>query len=112
MRGLTRLYLRSFPSLARIPGACPFAWSVLGAIAHATDRIGIATGLTCPILRYHPVIVAQAAATVAIMSDNRFTLAVGGRERLNEHLQGARWPSVPERHDMLGESDRYLRLLW
>ncbi|TKV42526.1 LLM class F420-dependent oxidoreductase [Sphingobium sp. MP9-4] len=93
-------------------GHAPFAWSVLGAIAHATDRIGIATGLTCPILRYHPVIVAQAAATVAIMSDNRFTLAVGAGERLNEHVTGVRWPSVPERHDMLGEAVEILRLLW
>lgn len=93
-------------------GHAPFAWSVLGAIAHATDRIGIATGLTCPILRYHPVIVAQAAATIAVMSDNRFTLAVGAGERLNEHVAGVRWPSVPERHEMLGEAIDIFRLLW
>lgn len=93
-------------------GHSPFAWSVLGAIAHATDRIGIATGLTCPILRYHPAIIAQAAATLAIMSDNRFTLAVGAGERLNEHVTGARWPSVPERHEMLGEAIDIFRLLW
>ena len=58
-------------------GHAPFAWSVLGAIAPATAKIGIATGLTCPILRYHPAIVAQAAATIAVMSDGRFTLSVG-----------------------------------
>lgn len=93
-------------------GHSPFAWSLLGAIAHATDHIAIATGLTCPILRYHPTIIAQAAATVAIMSDNRFTLAVGAGERLNEHVTGVRWPSVPERHEMLGEAIEIFRLLW
>lgn len=93
-------------------GHAPFAWSVLGAIAHATSRIGIATGLTCPILRYHPAIIAQAAATVAVMSDGRFTLAVGAGERLNEHVTGARWPSIPERHAMLGEAIDIFRELW
>lgn len=93
-------------------GHAPFAWSVLGAIAHATDKIGIATGLTCPIIRYHPAIIAQAAATVALLSDNRFTLAVGAGERLNEHVTGARWPSVPERHAMLAEAFEIFRLLW
>jgi G6PDH family F420-dependent oxidoreductase len=93
-------------------GHSPFAWSVLGAIAYATSRIGIATGLTCPIIRYHPAIIAQAAATIAIMSGNRFTLAVGAGERLNEHVTGARWPSVVERHEMLGEAIDICRMLW
>jgi G6PDH family F420-dependent oxidoreductase len=93
-------------------GHASFAWSVLGAIAHATSRIGIATGLTCPILRYHPAIIAQAAATIAVMSENRFTLAVGAGERLNEHVTGARWPSIPERHAMLGEAIDIFRTLW
>ena len=93
-------------------GHSPFVWSVLGAIAQATDRVGITTGLTCPIIRYHPAIVAQAAATVALLSDDRFTLAVGAGERLNEHVTGARWPSVPERHAMLGEAITIFRLLW
>jgi G6PDH family F420-dependent oxidoreductase len=93
-------------------GHAPFAWSVLGAVAHATSTIGIATGLTCPILRYHPAIVAQAAATIAVMSDGRFTLAVGAGERLNEHVTGARWPSIPERHEMLGEAIDICRMLW
>jgi G6PDH family F420-dependent oxidoreductase len=93
-------------------GHAPFAWSVLGAIAQATSTIGIATGLTCPIIRYHPALVAQAAATVAILSDGRFTLAVGAGERLNEHITGARWPSIPERHEMLGEAIDIFRLLW
>lgn len=93
-------------------GHSPFAWSVLGAIAHATSRIGIATGLTCPLLRYHPVVIAQAAATIAVMSGGRFTLAVGAGERLNEHVTGARWPSIPERHAMLGEAIEIFRTLW
>ena len=93
-------------------GHAPFAWSVLGAIAHATSKIGIATGLTCPILRYHPVIIAQAAATIAVLSNGRFTLAIGAGERLNEHVTGARWPSIPERHAMLGEAADILRALW
>ena len=93
-------------------GHAPFAWSVLGGIAHATSRIGIATGLTCPIIRYHPAIIAQAAATIAVLSEGRFTLAVGAGERLNEHVTGARWPSIPERHAMLGEAVDIFRALW
>jgi G6PDH family F420-dependent oxidoreductase len=93
-------------------GHAPFAWSVLGAIAQATSTIGITTGLTCPIIRYHPAIVAQAAATIALLSDDRFTLAVGAGERLNEHVTGARWPSLPERHAMLGEAIDICRALW
>ncbi|MET0547047.1 MAG: TIGR03557 family F420-dependent LLM class oxidoreductase [Caulobacterales bacterium] len=93
-------------------GHSPFAWSVLGAIAHATSKIQITTGLTCPIIRYHPAIVAQAAATIAAMSDNRFSLAIGAGERLNEHVTGERWPSLPERHDMLREAIDIFRALW
>ncbi len=93
-------------------GHSPFAWSVLGAIAHATERIAITTGLTCPIIRYHPAIIAQAAATIALLSDNRFTLALGAGERLNEHITGARWPSTRERHAMLGEAIDICRMLW
>ncbi|HUH76411.1 MAG TPA: TIGR03557 family F420-dependent LLM class oxidoreductase, partial [Devosia sp.] len=93
-------------------GHAPFAWSVLGAIAHATSSVGITTGLTCPIIRYHPAIIAQAAATVAVQSDNRFTLAVGAGERLNENVTGARWPSIPERHAMLCEAIDIFRALW
>ncbi|HEX4504085.1 MAG TPA: TIGR03557 family F420-dependent LLM class oxidoreductase [Alphaproteobacteria bacterium] len=93
-------------------GHSSFAWSVLGAIARETKKVQITTGLTCPIVRYHPAIVAQAAATVALLSGNRFTLAVGAGERLNEHVTGARWPSTPERHAMLGEAIDIFRLLW
>ena len=101
-----------FHPWVRAQGHAPFAWSVLGAIAHATKTIGIATGLTCPIIRYHPAIIAQAAATIAVMSEGRFTLAVGAGERLNEHVGGQPWPSVAERHAMLGEAIEIFRELW
>ena len=93
-------------------GHAPFAWSVLGAVAQASSTIAITTGLTCPIIRYHPAIIAQAAATIAQMSDDRFTLAIGAGEQLNEHITGERWPSIPERHEMLEESIEIFRLLW
>lgn len=90
----------------------PSAWPVLGAIASRTEQIEIATGITCPILRYHPLIVAQMAATVAVMSAGRFTLAVGAGERLNEHVTGDHFPSVDVRHEMLGEAIEVMRLAW
>jgi G6PDH family F420-dependent oxidoreductase len=89
-----------------------FAWSVLGAVAAGTEKIGISTGLTCPIIRYHPAIVAQAAATIGVMSEGRFTLAIGAGERLNEHVVGQAWPAVHERHAMLAEAATVIRLLW
>jgi G6PDH family F420-dependent oxidoreductase len=101
-----------FHPWVRAQGHAPFAWSVLGAIAYATKTVGIATGLTCPIIRYHPAIVAQAAATISAMSNGRFTLAVGAGERLNEHVTGAPWPSVTERHAMLAEAIDIFRELW
>ena len=85
-------------------GYSPFAWSVLGAIAEATRSIGLMTAVTCPIMRYHPAIVAQAAATIAVMTRGRFTLGLGAGERLNEHVVGAGWPGVQERHERLGEA--------
>src|SRR5690349_20603650 len=85
-------------------GHAPLAWSVLGAMAHATRRIGLMTAVTCPIMRYHPAIVAQGAATVALLSDDRFTLGLGAGERLNEHIAGVGWPGVGERHERLSEA--------
>src|SRR5688500_1499562 len=93
-------------------GHSPFAWSVLGAIAEGTERVGIATGLTCPIIRYHPTIIAQAAATIGVMSDGRFTLALGSGERLNEHVVGYGWPHVDDRHGMLREAIEIMQGLW
>ncbi|PRY64678.1 G6PDH family F420-dependent oxidoreductase [Glaciihabitans tibetensis] len=93
-------------------GHSPFAWGVLGAIAAKTERIGIATGVTCPSIRYHPAIIAQAAATMGLLSDGRFTLGLGSGERLNEHVVGNGFPSVAKRHEMLRESIEIIRLLW
>lgn len=90
----------------------PFAWSVLGAIAARTSSIELATGVTCPIGRYHPAVVAQAAATVASMSQQPFTLAVGSGERLNEHVTGQPFPAIDVRHEMLAEAIRIIRELW
>jgi G6PDH family F420-dependent oxidoreductase len=85
-------------------GHAPFAWSVLGAIAQATRRMGLMTAVTCPIMRYHPAIIAQAAATMGILTDERFTLGLGAGERLNEHVVGEGWPGVVERHERLDEA--------
>ncbi len=93
-------------------GQSPFAWSVLGAIAERTERIGIVTAVTCPIVRYHPAIVAQAAATVAVMSEGRFALGVGAGEALNEHVVGEPWPATDVRHAMLLEAVDMMRALW
>jgi G6PDH family F420-dependent oxidoreductase len=93
-------------------GHSPFAWSVLGAIAAKTERIGLATGVTCPTIRYHPAIVAQAAATVALLSGGRFTLGVGSGEKLNEHVVGEGFPNVRGRQERLREALEIIRLLW
>jgi G6PDH family F420-dependent oxidoreductase len=89
-----------------------FAWSMLAAAAERTSRIGLATGVTCPFIRYHPAIIAQAAATTALLSEGRFVLGVGAGERLNEHIVGGGWPSVTVRHEMLRESLEIMRRLW
>ena len=90
----------------------PFAWTVLGAVAHATEKIELATMVTCPIIRYHPVIVAQMAATVGVLSEGRFTLGLGAGERLNEHVVGKGWPPADVRHEMLEEALPVLQKLW
>jgi len=85
-------------------GRSPYAWSVLGAAAQATERIPLMTYVTCPLFRYHPVVVAQKAATVQNLSNGRFRLGLGAGERLNEHVVGTPWPSVGIRHRMLVEA--------
>lgn len=94
-------------------GHSPFAWTVLGSIAAKTSRIELATGVTCPTVRYHPAIIAQAAATLALLSEGRFVLGVGSGERLNEHVVGRGFPdAVRTRHEMLKEALEIIRLLW
>ena len=73
-------------------GHAPYAWSVLGAVAHATSRVGLMTYVTCPTIRYHPAVVAQKAATVQLLAEGRFTLGLGSGESLNEHVVGDGWP--------------------
>jgi coenzyme F420-dependent glucose-6-phosphate dehydrogenase len=93
-------------------GHAPFVWSVLGAIAEVTDRLRVGTGVTCPLIRIHPAIIAQAAATTAAMFGDRFFLGIGAGENLNEHVLGDRWPAPAERHDMLVEAIDIIRRLW
>lgn len=85
-------------------GHSAYAWSLLGAVAQATERVGLMTYVTCPTVRYHPAVVAQKAATLGVLSDGRFTLGLGAGENLNEHVVGERWPAVDERHEMLTEA--------
>ncbi|HEX9787906.1 MAG TPA: TIGR03557 family F420-dependent LLM class oxidoreductase [Candidatus Binatia bacterium] len=93
-------------------GQSPFVWSVIGAISQTTQRITIGTGVTCPVLRIHPAIIAQAAATAANMMEGRFFLGVGTGENLNEHILGRHWPPIHIRQEMLAEAVKVLRLLW
>jgi G6PDH family F420-dependent oxidoreductase len=93
-------------------GHSPFVWSTLGGIAQATEKIRVGTGVTCPLIRIHPAIVAQAAATVACMMPGRFFLGVGTGENLNEHVTGARWPLPYERLEMLEEAVDVIRKLF
>jgi G6PDH family F420-dependent oxidoreductase len=93
-------------------GESPYAWSVLGAVAERTHRMDLMTMVTCPIVRYHPALVAQKAATVQLLSEGRFALGLGAGENLNEHVVGMGWPPVQERHEMLAEAIEIIRELW
>ena len=93
-------------------GHSPFVWSVIGGVAQATERLRLGTGVTCPTIRIHPAIVAQAAATSAVMLPGRFFLGVGTGENLNEHVHGDRWPEGEVRLEMLEEAVDVIRLLW
>ncbi len=93
-------------------GQSAFVWSVLGAIAQATERIPVYTAVTCPTVRIHPAVVAQAAATAAVLLDGRFGLGVGTGEALNEHIFGDAWPETDVRLEMLEEAIELMRRLW
>ena len=92
-------------------GQSPFVWSVIGAIAASTS-LSVATAVTCPTMRIHPAIVAQAAATSALLLDGRFELGVGSGENLNENIFGDTWPITDIRLEMLEEAVEVIRLLW
>ena len=93
-------------------GQAPFVWSVLGGIAARTERVRCYTAVTCPTVRLHPAVVAQAAATTQQMFQGRFGLGVGSGEALNEHITGAVWPSAEVRLEMLEEAVDVMRRLW
>lgn len=92
-------------------GQSPFVWGVIGAIA-ATTGHRVTTGVTCPTVRIHPVILAQAAATAQLQLEGRFVFGVGSGEALNEHILGDRWPSIDTRLDMLEEAVTVIRMMW
>ena len=93
-------------------GHSPFVWAVLGSIAERTSVMNVAVGVTCPIVRLHPAIVAHAAATTSLLLEGRFLLGVGTGEALNEHILGDRWPTPQTRRDMLAEAIGVMRSLW
>lgn len=93
-------------------GHSPFVWSVLGAIAQATDTLHVGVGVTCPTVRIHPAVLAQAVATTGTLLPGRFTWGVGSGEALNEHILGDRWPPAPRRLEMLEEAIEVIRQLW
>lgn len=93
-------------------GHSPFVWSVIGGIAQVTEKLQLGTGVTCPTMRIHPAIIAQAAATAAAMMPGRFFLGVGTGENLNEHILGDRWPPHDIRLAMLVEAVELIRELW
>lgn len=92
-------------------GESPFVWGVIGGIA-ATTSLRVTTGVTCPTVRIHPAVVAQAAATASLMLDGRFALGVGSGEALNEHVLGDRWPPADIRLEMLEEAVEVMRRLF
>lgn len=93
-------------------GESPFVWNVIGALSQATKKIQVGTGVTAPIIRIHPAIVAQAAATSQVQLEGRFMLGVGTGENLNEHVVGSSWPTIDIRREMLTEAIEIMRLLW
>ena len=93
-------------------GHSPFVWGVIGGVSQVTRRLRLGTGVTCRLIRIHPAIIAQAAATAGCMMPGRFFLAVGTGENLNEHILGDRWPPLDQRWEMLQESVEVIRALW
>ena len=93
-------------------GHAPNAWATLGAVAQATEQVELMTYVTCPIMRYHPVVVAQQAATIGLLSNGRFLLGLGAGENLNEHVVGRGWPAANVRHEMFDEAVHIIRELF
>jgi G6PDH family F420-dependent oxidoreductase len=93
-------------------GHAGYAWAMLGAVTQVTDSVELMTYVTCPTMRYHPVVVAQKAATVQLLSGGRFTLGLGSGENLNEHVVGAGWPPANVRHEMFEEAVEVISALF
>jgi G6PDH family F420-dependent oxidoreductase len=90
----------------------PFVWSTIAAISQAAQGMHVTTAVTCPTVRIHPAIIAQAAATSALLLEGGFSLGVGSGEALNEHILATRWPAADERLEMLEEAVEVIRALW
>jgi G6PDH family F420-dependent oxidoreductase len=109
--GFERLWISDhYHPWLREQGHSPFVWSVIGALSQVTS-LPISTGVTCPIVRIHPAIIAQAAATAAVQCPGGFVLGVGTGEALNEHILGHRWPPWVVRAEMLREALEVIRAL-
>jgi len=109
--GFSRLWISDhFHPWNDAQGNSPFVWSVIGALSEAVS-LPITTAVTCPTVRIHPAVIAQAAATAAVQTEGRFSLGVGSGEALNEHIYGDPWPSVGVRQEMLEEAIEVIRLL-
>jgi G6PDH family F420-dependent oxidoreductase len=109
--GFERLWISDhYHPWRREQGQSPFVWSVIGALSQVTS-LPISTGVTCPIIRIHPAIIAQASATAAVQCRGQFVLGVGTGEALNEHILGDRWPPFGVRRDMLREAVEVIRAL-
>ncbi|MEA2295386.1 MAG: hypothetical protein QOE86_3025 [Solirubrobacteraceae bacterium] len=93
-------------------GESAFVWSMIGALSQVTERIPVTTAVTCPTVRTHPAVIAQAAATSAALLPGRFRFGVGTGEALNEHILGDHWPSADVRLEMLEEAIAVIRELW
>jgi G6PDH family F420-dependent oxidoreductase len=110
--GFTRLWISDhYHPWNDEQGQSPFVWSVIGAISQACS-LPVTTAVTCPTVRVHPAVIAQAAATSAVMLDGRFVLGVGSGEALNEHVLGHPWPHAERRLEMLEEAVDVMRALW
>ncbi len=92
-------------------GHSPFVWTTIGGIG-ATTSLQVTTAVTCPTMRTHPAVIAQAAATSAVLLDGRFRIGVGTGENLNEHVLGQHWPPTEIRLEMLAEAVDIMRELW
>ena len=92
-------------------GESPLVWSMIGAISQVCE-LPVTTAVTCPTVRIHPAVIAQAAATSQVLLNGRFTLGIGTGEALNEHILGDVWPTQDVRLEMLEEAVSIIRELW